>query len=142
MGAAIWQLVRIGPEVGDQGDLAVVSEIKEAQAGLRALRPGELDPAGGVPALTDDPLYGDVPVVREALHVEPEVGFPAAYLLPGLRAAVEHVVGQQCAERVPVPGLGRGPVGRDHVMRVGQTRHTTRRYPSRRASMVPAAPTA
>ena len=39
MSTAVWQLVRVGPEVGDPGDLAVVSEIEEAQAGLRALPP-------------------------------------------------------------------------------------------------------
>src|SRR5579863_675773 len=106
----IGQVVGVRPEIGDPGDPAVVGELEEAQPGLRAFRAGELDPAGGVLALADDPLHGDVPVVREALHVEPEVGFPAANLLPGLGAAIEHVVGEHGTERVPVPGLGRGPV--------------------------------
>ena len=125
MSAAGRKLVRVGPEVRDQGDPAVVGEIEEAQAGLRAFWPGELDPAGGVPAFADDPLHGDVPVVGEAFHVEPDVGFPAADPLPGLGAAVDHVVGEQRAERIPVPGLGRGPVGRDHLMRVGHGRQAT-----------------
>src|SRR5215468_133880 len=114
-----WKLIRVGPEVGDLGNPAIVAEFKEAQTGLSALWPGELDPAGGVLAFADDPLYRDVPVIGEALHVEPDVGFPAADLLPGLRAAVEHIVGEQCAERIPVPGLRRGPVARDHLMRAG-----------------------
>src|SRR5580704_14954178 len=126
MSTAVGQVVGVGPEVGDLGDLAVVCEVKEAQAGLRALLAGELDPAGGVLAFADDPLHGDVPVIREALHVEPDVGFPPADLLPGLRAAVDHVAGQQGAERVPVPGLRRGPVGRDYLMRVGHATQTTR----------------
>ena len=46
MSAAGWKLVWLGPEVGDQGDLAVFVELEEAQAGLRALLPGERDPAG------------------------------------------------------------------------------------------------
>ena len=50
---------------------------------------------------------------------------PAADLLPGLGAAVDHVVGEQRAERLPVPGLGRGPVGCDHLMRVGDARQAT-----------------
>ena len=84
MGAACWKLVGVGPEVGDPGDLAVVCELEEAQAGLRALLPGELDPAGRVLALGDDLLHCDVPVIGEALHVEPDVGVPAADLFPGL----------------------------------------------------------
>ena len=119
MGAAGWEFVWLGPEVGDPGDLAVVGEIEEAQAGLGAFWPGELGPARCVLAFADDPLHGEVPVVGEAFDVEPDVGVPAADLLPGLGAAVEHVVGEQRAERIPVPGLGRGPVGRDHVMRTG-----------------------
>src|SRR5207248_6587534 len=69
----------------------------------------------------------DMPVIAEALDVEPEVGLTAAYLLPGLRAAVDHVGGDQGTERLPVPGLRRGPVGRDHLMRLGHNRHATRR---------------
>ena len=80
-------MVGVGPEVGDLGDLAVVGEIEEAQARLGALRPGELDPAGGVPAFAGDPLHGEVPVVGEAFRVEPDVGVPAADLLPGLGTA-------------------------------------------------------
>jgi mycothiol synthase len=91
--AADGKLVRFGPEIGDPGDPAVVSELEEAQAGLRAVRPVELDPAGCVPALADDLLHRDVPVVVEAVHVEPDVGVPAADLLPGLRAAVDHMIG-------------------------------------------------
>jgi hypothetical protein len=119
MSAAGWEFVWLGPEVGDHGDLAVVGEIEEAQAGLGAFWPSELDPAGCVPAFADDSLHGEVPVVTEAFNVEPDIGVPAADLLPGLGTAVDHVVGKQCAERMPVPGLGRGPVGGDHLMRVG-----------------------
>lgn len=57
MSTAGWKLAWLGPEVGDRGDLAVVSEIKEAQAGLRALLPGELDPAACVLTLADDPRH-------------------------------------------------------------------------------------
>src|SRR6266705_31546 len=96
MSAAVGQLVRVRPEVGDPGDQAVVAELEEAQAGLGALRPAELDPARGVPARTDDPLDRDVPVVVEALPVEPEVGLPATHLFPGLRAAVT-----SCASVMP-----------------------------------------
>src|SRR5215475_1008718 len=124
--AAGWKLIRVGPEVGDLGNPALVPEFEEAQTGLRTLLPGELDPARGVLALADDPLYRDVPVIGEALHVEPDVGFPAADLLPGLGAAVEHIVGEQCAERIPVPGLRRGPVGRDHLVRAVHMGHATR----------------
>src|SRR3984885_11547807 len=109
MSAAGWKFIWIGPEVGDQSDLAVVGEIEEAQAGLGAFWPGELGPAGCVLAFADDPLHGEVP----------DVGVPAADLLPGLRAAVNHVIGKQRAERLPVPGLGRSPVGCDHLMRAG-----------------------
>ena len=126
MSAAGWKLVWLGPEVGDQGDLAVFVELEEAQAGLRALLPGELDPAGRVLALGDDLLHRDVPVIGEALHVEPDVGVPAADLLPGLGAAVDHVAGKQCAERLPVPGLCRGPVRCHYFMRVGHARQATR----------------
>lgn len=73
MSAAGWKLVWIAPEVGDPGDPAIVSKIKEAQAGLRALSPGELDPAGGVEVLADNLPHRDVPVIGEALHVEPDV---------------------------------------------------------------------
>ena len=82
MSAAGWKFVGIGPEVGDQGDLAVAGEFEEAQAGLGAFWPGELDPAGCVLTLGDDPLHRNVPVIGEALHVEPDVGVPAADLLP------------------------------------------------------------
>src|SRR5512135_1545578 len=126
MGTACWELVWLGPEVGDQGDLAVVFELKEAQAGLRALLPGELDPAGRVLTLGDDPLHGEVPVTGEALHVEPDAGALAADLLPGLRAAVDHIAGQQRAERIPVPGLGRGPVRCHYFMRIGYARQAAR----------------
>src|SRR6266702_2603505 len=136
MSAAVGQLVRVRPEVGDPGDQAVVAELEEAQAGLGALRPAELDPARGVPARTDDPLDRDVPGVVEALPVEPEVGLPATHLFPGLRAAVEHIVGDQRAERVPVPGLRRGPVGRDYVVCLG---HALARY-SPGPTLPPAAP--
>ena len=61
------KLVRIGPEVGDPGDLAIVSKLEKAQPGLGALRPVELDPAGRVLTLADDPLHRDVPVVAETL---------------------------------------------------------------------------
>src|SRR6476660_9560859 len=119
MSAAGRKCVWLGPEVGDQGDLAVVGEIEEAQAGLAASWPGDLDPAGCALAFADDSLHGEVPVVREAVHVEPDIGISAADLLPGLGAAVSHVVGEQRAERIPVPGLRRGPVGRDYRMRAG-----------------------
>jgi hypothetical protein len=125
MSAAGWKFVGIGPEVGDQGDLAVVGEIEEAQAGLGAFWPGELGPAGCVLAFADDPLHGEVPVVGEAFHVEPDVRVPAADLLPALGAAVDHVFGKQRAERIPVPGLGRGPVGCDHFICVGDGRQAT-----------------
>ncbi len=118
--------VRPWPEIGDLGYPAIVVKIEEAQAGLRALWPGELDPAGGLQALADDPLHRDVPVIAESLHVEPDVGFPAADLLLGLGAAVDHIVGEQCAERIPVPSLRRGPVGRDHLMRAGHAGQSTR----------------
>jgi AAA+ ATPase superfamily predicted ATPase len=123
--AAGGKVVRVGPEVGDPGDPAVAGQLEEAQARLCSFRAGELDPAGRVLAFADDPLHGEVPVVGEALHVEPEVGVPAAHLFLGLRAAVEHVVGEQRAERRPVPGLGRGPVGGDHFMRVSHAQHAT-----------------
>src|SRR6516162_7659318 len=126
MGTAGWKLVRFGPEVNDPGDLAFVVEIKEAQAGLPALWPGELDPAGRVLTLADDPLHRDVPVIGEALCVEPEVGCPAADLLPGLGTSVDHIVGDQRTERIPVPGLRRGPVGRDHFVRIAHVRQATR----------------
>jgi hypothetical protein len=71
------------------------------------------------------PLERDVPVIGEALHVEPDVGFPAADLLPGLGPAVDHVVGQQGAERVPISGFRHVPVGRDHLMRAGPAGHST-----------------
>src|SRR5215475_4892007 len=64
--AAGWKLIRVGPEVGDLGNQAIVAEFKEAQTGLRALLPGELDPTGGVQALPDDPVHRDVPVIGEA----------------------------------------------------------------------------
>ncbi len=137
MSAAGRQLIRIGPEIGDPGDQAVVAEFEEAQAGLGAFRAGEIHPAGGVLVLAHDPLHREVPVVGEALHVEPQVGLPATDLLPGLRAAVDHVVGEQGAERVPVPGLCRGPVGRDHLMRLGHTGHATRRVRHRRPVTAP-----
>src|ERR1700750_1466282 len=117
MSAASWKFVVIGPEVGDQGDLAVVGEVEDARAGLGAFWPGELDPAGCVLASADDPLHGEVPVVAEALHVEPDVGVPAADLLPGLGAVVDHVVGEQRAERLPVPGLWPRPGGGGHLLR-------------------------
>jgi hypothetical protein len=60
MSTASWKLVCLGPEVGDLGDLVIVAEIKEAQAGLRAFLPGDLDPAGGVLTLADDPVHRDV----------------------------------------------------------------------------------
>ena len=66
MSAAGWKLAWLGPEVGDQGDLAVVGEMEEAQAGLGAFWPGELDPAGRAPAFADYPLHGEVPVAGEA----------------------------------------------------------------------------
>ena len=74
MSAAGRKFVWLGPEVGDQGDLAVVGEIEEAQAGLGAFWPGELDPAGCALAFADDSLHGEVPVVGEAFHVEPDIG--------------------------------------------------------------------
>ena len=60
MSAAGWNFVWLGPEVGDQDDLAVVGEIEEAQAGLGAFWPGELDPAGCALAFADYPLHGEV----------------------------------------------------------------------------------
>src|SRR5689334_4816270 len=81
VGAAGGEVVGVGPEVGDLGDLAVAVEVEEAQPGLRAFRAGELDPARRVPAFAGDPLHGQVPVVGEAFHVEPDVGVPAADLL-------------------------------------------------------------
>jgi hypothetical protein len=66
MSAAGWKLVWVGPEVGNPGDPAIVSEFEKAQAGLCALVAGELDPAGGVLTLADDPLHRDVPVIGEA----------------------------------------------------------------------------
>jgi len=40
MSTGSWKLVRLGSEVGDLGDLVIVSEIKEAQAGWWAFLPG------------------------------------------------------------------------------------------------------
>jgi hypothetical protein len=64
MGTAGWKLVRLGPEVGDPGGLACVAEVEKAQAGLAALWPGGLDPAGCALTLADDLLHRDVPVVK------------------------------------------------------------------------------
>jgi hypothetical protein len=66
MSAAGWKFVWIGPEVCDQGDLAVVGELEEAQTWLRAFWPGDLDPAGCALAFADDALHGQGPVVGEA----------------------------------------------------------------------------
>jgi hypothetical protein len=82
MSAAGWTFIWLGPEASDHGDLAVVGEIKEAQAGLGASWPGELGPAGCALAFAGDPLHDEVPVVGEAFHVEPDAGVPAADLLP------------------------------------------------------------
>jgi hypothetical protein len=57
MSTAGWKLVWFGLEVGDSGDLVIVSEIKEAQAGLRAFSPGDLGPAGCVLTAAGDPLH-------------------------------------------------------------------------------------
>src|SRR5205807_8646468 len=97
MRAAGRKLVRVGPEIGDSDNSAVVVQIEEAQAGLRPLWPGELDQAGGVQTLADDPHYRKVPVIGESLHVEPDVRLPAAHLLPGLGTAVHNIVGKQRA---------------------------------------------
>src|SRR5580704_5920784 len=105
MSTTSWKFVCLGKEVGDQGDLAVVCEIKEAQAGIGALRYGDFDPAGCMLPLANDPLHRDVPLIGEALCVEPDVGFPAPDLFPGLGATVDHISGEQRAERIPVPGL-------------------------------------
>ena len=71
MSAAGWKFIILGPEVGDHGDLAVVGEIEEAEAGLGTVGPGGLDPASCALAFTHDSLHSEVPVVRKALYVEP-----------------------------------------------------------------------
>jgi hypothetical protein len=43
MSTGSWKLVWLGSEVGDLGDLVIVSEIKEAQAGWWAFLPGDLE---------------------------------------------------------------------------------------------------
>jgi hypothetical protein len=126
MRAASWEFVWLGPEIGDLGNLAMVAKVEEAQTRLGARWPGELDPAGGVLTLADDPLYHDVPVIRKAFHVEPDVSLPAADLLPGPRTALDDIVGQRCGKRIPVPGLRRGPVGRDRFVRIGHIGQASR----------------
>ena len=58
---------------------------------------------------------------RIAVHVAPDIPVPARETAAhrGLGAVVDHVVGKQPPNACPVPGLGRGPVGCDHLMRVG-----------------------
>ncbi|HUK72304.1 MAG TPA: hypothetical protein VLW50_26640 [Streptosporangiaceae bacterium] len=50
-----WKLAWLGLEVGDLGDLVIVSGIDEAQAGLRAFSPADLGPAGCVLTAARDP---------------------------------------------------------------------------------------
>ncbi len=66
-------LVRLGPEVGDLDD-QVIGDIEEAQARVRLARVVHLDPARGGALIGHDPLDGQVPVGREPVGVEPEVG--------------------------------------------------------------------
>jgi hypothetical protein len=113
------QLGRIGPEVGNAGDQTSVVELEEAKTRLRALRAGELDPAHRARAFDEDPLDGDVPFAWKALHVETDIGLTPANPLPRLRPFVRDVVGNHAAERLPVSGFRRRPLGRDDVMRVG-----------------------
>jgi hypothetical protein len=81
MSAAGWKIIRLRPEIGDPGNPAIVLQIKEAQARQGSIRHCGVDPAGGVLALADDLLQRNVPVIAEAVHVEPDLGVPAADLL-------------------------------------------------------------
>ena len=112
MGASGRQVVRVWPEVVNPLDQAGLVELEEAQPRLRSLRASELDPARGAVGLANDPLDLEMPWTRKAFDVEPNVGVPAADAFSGLRALVDHVIGEQPAERVPVPRSRRTPAAR------------------------------
>ena len=89
MHTAGWKFVPDGPEVGDQGDLAPSARSKKRIPGCLLAR---LNGTSWLRAgLGHDSLHAKVPVVGETFDVEPDVGIPAADLLPGLGAAVDHV---------------------------------------------------
>jgi len=105
-----------GPVVRYPGDPSVLIEVEEANPWIVVTSIRELDPAGRVAALPDDPLDGQMPVAGEALLIEPQVRGTPPNSLPELRRLIHHVLGYQIAEGVPVPVLRRRPVGCHHLV--------------------------
>src|SRR5437867_11353283 len=101
VGAPGGEVVGVRPEVVNARDQASLVKLEEAQPRLRFFRASELDPASSTVGLANDPLDLEVPRTRKALDVEPNVRVPAADTLSGLRALIDHVIGEQPAEGIP-----------------------------------------
>ena len=76
------QLVWIGPDVGNPGDRPGLIQLEKARPGLGAILASERSPACRVVPFTNNPLYRNMPIARESLHVEPDVGIPGRERAP------------------------------------------------------------
>lgn len=118
MGSPLWQVVRIGPKVGDLGNPSTVIKFEKAQPRLqRPIRVRELDPASGEAILADYADDLEMPVSWEPFDVEPEVGAAPADSLTSLGALVDNFLRHEIGGCGPISGVGCSAVGSNDLAR-------------------------